>query len=265
MEQIVQVRTPMSFLSKLRPEIPVMRTPRPFDIDTIAEMVSRQVPSVGDWVDLPVYQRVWDRIDDWLLRENQPGCLQISGESGVGKTLFTKELSRRYRSVRLRLIPAQFSKGDKVDRHMLAVAWRESLANYVELPHENAQLKHSEKTAEVENWIELAITALRHQGFRVVMVVEADSLTPTAQNLAARMASLFLKRSPFQGFSDVEYVLPPWSETELRVVLEQKWPNLHWPDDVVSELWIQGRGVPRELLSAATRTVINAENSRQVA
>ena len=206
-------------------------------------------PLAGVWVDLPVYDRVWNQFDSWIVQKNQAGSICIVGDRGVGKSLFSDQLKIRYKKLRVRLIKSNSEAGVQVDRNMLLTGWCVSMSDYVDQPQSEKLRFWTD--AELLSWMNLAIRSLTTQGYRVLMIVEADQLSVQARMLSERMSALILERTPFQGLSENSMVLPPWSEQELGTVLSLKWPEMKWSERVVEELWISGRGIPRELISAA--------------
>lgn len=216
---------------------------------TDCAMDRRKEPSAGAWVDLPVYDQVWNEFDSWIIQNKQAGCIFIVGDHGVGKSLFSDQLKIRYKKLRVRLIKSNFEAGVQVDRNMLLTGWCVSMSGYVDQPHMENWSDWTE--AQLHSWLNLAVNILATQGYRVLMIVEADQLSVQARMLAERMSALILERTPFQGLFENSMVLPPWSEQELATILALKWPEIKWSERVVEELWITGRGIPRELISAA--------------
>ncbi|MFM7594010.1 MAG: hypothetical protein ACKO85_19655 [Isosphaeraceae bacterium] len=207
--------------------------------------VGQPVPAVQEWFDLPVYEPVWEHVNNWLSGCKTPaGTWRITAGEGCGKTLLCNEIRTRNRHRRLKLIHAEFKAGETISHALLLHAWSKKIQPHVELPE---WVTAGDKLME---WLDLAIECLSLQGYFVRLAVEADRLDRQAADLARQQQALFLCREPFRGLSGSESpILPPWSEGDIAEVLCQMVFESATPKPGPGHLWSLTRGCPRDVIS----------------
>ena len=207
------------------------------------------------WIDLDIHEPVWRCLEEWVSPNSAMGTVQITGDSGVGKSFLIQTLKKRFRSERLRVLSACFPKGQKVNRKRILQHWLLTAANFEDLPFKSVEETFGLDTKQLENWLQIAIDSLEYEGYRVRMTLEADQAQKDAVELLESYSSLFLNRSRFGGITDGQLVLPPWSESELTRILTRKWPESDWSEDKVSSIWIAARGIPRQCIAEARNSI----------
>lgn len=218
-----------------------------------------------DWIDLDIHGPVWQRLEEWVSTSSVMGTVRIEGDSGVGKSFLIHTLKKRFRSERLRVLSAGFPKGQKVNRKRILQQWLLTAANYEDLPFRSVEETFGLETKHLENWLEIAIDSLQYEGYRVRMTLEADQIQRDAGELLESYSALFMNRARFGGITDEQLVLPPWSESELTHILTRKWPDLDWPEDKVSSIWIAARGIPRHCIAEARNSMNIKRSDKSVA